>query len=109
MEKVTLKLVGAQTYVGPRTKETILRKGDTYNFDAKDAEEALKLTNRDALGNDHKLFVVVQQPRLAQEGDEREAKGAQTSKAPARQRVTRRKAAPQTDAGEEGEGEGGED
>ena len=52
-----LKLVGAKSYVGPRTDNKLLHKNDTYPFKEEDAEALLKETQRDASNNDRPLFV----------------------------------------------------
>lgn len=59
MDTVKLKLVGAKNYVGPRTKDKLINKGETYDFTPGDAAAVLKETWRDSSNNDHPLFVEV--------------------------------------------------
>lgn len=66
----TLKLVGAQTYVGPRTKNVVLNKGDIFEFEDKDAEAVLKEVTVDSNNNEHPLFVE------ADEQEQEQAAGA---------------------------------
>lgn len=54
-----LKLVGAKSYVGPRTDNKLIQKNETYAFKEEDAEALLKETQRDASNNDRPLFVEV--------------------------------------------------
>lgn len=51
-----LKLVGAQSYVGPRTDNQLLQKGDQYHFTQEHASAALSEVQMDALNNSHPLF-----------------------------------------------------
>jgi hypothetical protein len=53
----TLKLVGAKTYVGPRSKDAIILKGQTLVIeDDAVADAMLAETQKDLLNNEHPMW-----------------------------------------------------
>lgn len=52
-----LKLVGAKTYVGPRSKDVLVHKGNILECDDDTADALLKEVVVDLLNNEHPLFI----------------------------------------------------
>jgi hypothetical protein len=63
--KVWLKLTGGERYVGPRTDNKLLERGQVHSFSEIDAEEVLSITNSDASNNEYPLFTEVDGPEDA--------------------------------------------
>lgn len=57
-----LKLVGAKTYVGPRSDNVVMHMGEVRDFKEADAEALLKEFQVDALNNEKPLFVEASSP-----------------------------------------------
>jgi len=60
-----LKLVGAKSYVGPRSNNMPVLKNEVVSMKDEDAEAVLKEVSVDALNNEHPLFEEVDGPEDA--------------------------------------------
>lgn len=67
-----LKLVGADTYVGPRSENTLIVKGQTYHFTDEHARALLAEKVVDRLNNEHPLFVDVKKSAATDDDEEAE-------------------------------------
>lgn len=66
-----LKLVGAKTYVGPRSDNVVMNMGDVRDFKEADAKALLEEFQVDALNNERPLFVEASSPAAVKKATRR--------------------------------------